>query len=102
MTKTAVFPASGTLGTAIYTNLSKLLDPKNLLLISRRPKNTPSHFLEAGVTTGKADYNDPESFHAAFDGVSTLVLISYPSIEIGHRFRVIPPPFDTQDLGFRL
>ena len=88
MAKIAIFPASGALGTSIYIHLFKLLDPKNLILISRHPENTPSDLLEAGVTTRKADYNATESFRVVFDDVSILVLISYPSIEIEHRFDV--------------
>ena len=88
MAKIAIFPASGALGTRIYIHLFKLLDPKNLLLISRHPENTPSHLLDAGVTTRKADYNATESFQVVFDDVSIFVLISYPSIEIEHRFDV--------------
>lgn len=88
MAKVAIFPASGALGTSIYVHLLQLLDPKNVLLISRHPEKTPSNLLQAGVTTLEADYNAPESFHDVFKDVSTLVLVSYPSIEIEHRFNV--------------
>ena len=86
MAKVAVFPASGKLGTSIATNLFKLLQPESLVLISRYPEKAPSEILEAGVETRKADYDAIESLEGVFDGISTLVLISYPSIQIEHRF----------------
>lgn len=88
MTKVAVFPASGKIGSSIYTNLFKLLSPNDLLLISRHPDKIPTHFVEAGVETRKADYNHADSLEHAFDGVSCLIMISYPSIESDHRFKV--------------
>ncbi|KAF6219648.1 hypothetical protein HO133_004117 [Letharia lupina] len=88
MAKVAVFPASGKIGSSIYTHLFKLLPPKELLLISRYPEKIPSHMVEAGVCTRKADYNDTDSLEHAFDGVACLILISYPSIESDHRFKV--------------
>lgn len=88
MTKVAVFPASGKIGSSIYTNLFKLLSPNGLLLISRHPDKIPTHFVETGVETRKADYNHADSLEHAFDGVSCLIMISYPSIESDHRFKV--------------
>ena len=88
MTKVAIFPASGRLGSSIYTHLFRLLPAKELLLISRNPEKTPSHIVQAGVVTRKADSDDSGSLKHCFDGVSCLVLISYPSIETEHRFDV--------------
>lgn len=88
MTKVAVFPASGKIGSSIYTNLSKLMSPNDLLLVSRYPEKIPDNFVQAGVKRRKADYNDAESLEHVLDGVSCLILISYPSIEYDHRFRV--------------
>lgn len=88
MAKFAVFPAAGNIGSSIYTHLFKLLPPKELLLISRNPEKIPSHMLQAGVATRKADYNNADSLDHVFDGVSCLILISYPSIESDHRFKV--------------
>ena len=88
MAKVAVFPASGKIGSSIYTHLFKLLPPKDLLLISRYPEKTPSHIIQAGVLTRKADYNEANSLEHVFDGVACLILISYPSIESDHRFNV--------------
>lgn len=88
MAKVAVFPAAGKIGASIYTHLSELIPSKNLLLISRYPKKIPSRLVEAGVATRKADYHDADSLNHVFEGVSCLVLISYPSIESDYRFRV--------------
>ena len=88
MAKVAVFPAAGKIGSSIYTNLFDLVPPEDLLLISRSPEKVPAHFIEAGVQTRKADYNDANSLEHAFDHVSCLILISYPSIENDHRFEV--------------
>ena len=88
MAKVAVFPAAGKIGASIYTHLSELIPPRDLLLISRYPEKIPSRLVEAGVATRKADYHDADSLDRAFEGVSCLVLISYPSIESDYRFRV--------------
>lgn len=89
MTKIGVFPASGALGTSLYTHLCKFTDPADVKLISRHPETIPNEYLEAGVTVAKADYNSPESLKHAFDGVTCLVLISYPSREHEHRVEVV-------------
>lgn len=86
MDKIAVFPASGKLGTSIYTHLSRLIDSKRLILISRHPEKVQQHLLDAGVITRRANYDELESLEGVFDDASTLVLISYPSIEEEHRF----------------
>ena len=88
MLKVAVFPASGKLGSSIYTTLFNLLSPNNLLLISRHPSKFPAHITDAGVEMRRADYDRADSLTHIFDGVSCLVLISYPSIETEHRFEV--------------
>ncbi|KAG7006617.1 hypothetical protein G7Y79_00013g033890 [Physcia stellaris] len=86
MSKIGVFPASGKLGTSIYTHLLTLVDPGNVILILRDPSKVPAKYTQAGVTARKADYSSPETLENAFDGVSHLVLVSYPSIENEYRF----------------
>ena len=98
MTKVAVFPASGRIGSSIYANLFKILPPIELVLISRHPEKTPDHLLKAGVEARKADFDDADSLEHAFDGVSCLILISYPSIETDHRSEVCVP---LQSLAYR-
>ena len=93
MTKIAVFPASGRIGSSIYANLSKLLSPKDLLLISRYPERIPTQLVQADVETRKADYNNADSLEHVFDDVSCLILVSYPSIESDYRFKVCLHPW---------
>jgi uncharacterized protein YbjT (DUF2867 family) len=63
------------------------VDPKDVVLISRHPEKLQREH-EAGATVRKADFDDPESLKGVFEGVKTLNLISYPSIEHEHRFEV--------------
>ena len=88
MVKVAVFPAAGKIGSSIYMNLFDLVPPEDLLLISRSPEKIHPRLVTAGVQTRKADYNDTKSLDHAFDDISCLILISYPSIENDHRFEV--------------
>lgn len=97
MTKIGVFPASGGLGTSIINHLANLTTPSQLTLISRKPERL-SEFERAGATVRQADYDDPATLEHAFDGVDVLMLISYASVEIDHRFNVgrkqlTPPSF---------
>ncbi|KAG8528382.1 uncharacterized protein KY384_007300 [Bacidia gigantensis] len=85
MHRIGVFPASGKLGTSIYTHLSKHVDPADVILISRNPDKIAPEVINAGAATRQADYDDLESLHHVFKGISHLVLISYPSLEIEHR-----------------
>lgn len=86
--KVAIFPAAGALGTSIYTHLAKLIPPNQIVLISRSPNKIPKALVTAGVEVRRADYNAPETLANVFDGISYLFLVSYPSIEIEHRFQV--------------
>jgi uncharacterized protein YbjT (DUF2867 family) len=86
--KLAIFPAAGTLGGSTYRNVLKLLPAEQVVLITRSPQKIPKEIVAAGVEVREADYNAPESFDKVFDGISYLFLISYPSIEIEHRFEV--------------
>ena len=88
MSNIAIFPASGKLASSVCTHLIKIIDPAKLIFISRNPEKIPSKYLDAGVTTRKADYNAPKSLEHVFDDVSCLLLLSYPSIESDHRFEV--------------
>jgi uncharacterized protein YbjT (DUF2867 family) len=86
--KIAIFPASGKLGSSVYQHLSKSLSPEQLVLICRRPEKIPESLVKAGVEVRRADYDTPETLENVFDGISYLFLVSYPSIQIEHRFRV--------------
>lgn len=85
----AVFPASGGLGSSIVSHLLALspTPSSSLLFISRNPdKLTAAR--ENRVTLRQADYDQPETLKGVFAGAETLCLISYPSIQIEHRFKV--------------
>ncbi|KAF5337301.1 hypothetical protein D9611_002973 [Ephemerocybe angulata] len=84
--KIAIFPASGKLGGSTYNHLLKLVDPKDVILISRNPDKNEPKLKEAGVITRAADYDKAETLEHAFDGASELMLISYASIEHEHRY----------------
>ncbi|KAJ9091024.1 hypothetical protein QFC20_007759 [Naganishia adeliensis] len=88
-TKLAIFPASGGLGTATLQHLFKThhANPKDVVLVARSPERLDS-YAEAGVDVRKADYDDADTLVRAFDGVKTLNLISYASIQHEHRFNV--------------
>lgn len=83
----AIFPASGGLGTATLTHLVEVLPPSDITLISRHPERH-SALHARGAVTRRADFDDATSFDGVFSGVKTLNLISYPSIQIDHRFIV--------------
>ena len=87
MSKIGVFPASGGLGTSIVNHLRTLVPESDLILIARNPAKL-SDEKEAGATIRQADYDDPASLDNAFDGIHTLMLISYASFEIDHRVKV--------------
>lgn len=90
MGKIAVFPASGSLGSSIYKHLLDIVDAGQVILISRHPAKIPSKYTQKGAITRRADYDAPGTLNEVFDGVSYLVLISYPSLEIEHRVKVRP------------
>ncbi|KAL3418849.1 NmrA-like family protein [Phlyctema vagabunda] len=86
--KIGVFPASGGLGGSTLKHLVDNVDPSQVVAIVRTPKNLPSQYTNAGVTVRGADYDQASSLDHTFDGISTLNLISYASIEHEHRFKV--------------
>ena len=89
--RVAIFPAAGALGTSTYEHVLKLLPGRRVVLISRNPSKVPEKVASSGAELRRADYNDPNSFKDVFDGISYLFLVSYPSIEIEHRFEVCIP-----------
>ncbi|KAJ5130062.1 uncharacterized protein N7515_006101 [Penicillium bovifimosum] len=84
--KIGIFPASGGLGSSIVNHLTKLVTPSDLILIARHPAKLDS-LSQAGATVRRADYDEPSTLETAFDGVDTLMLISYASFEIEHRVK---------------
>ncbi|KAJ5152688.1 uncharacterized protein N7482_009166 [Penicillium canariense] len=82
--KIGVFPASGGLGTSIVNHLTKLVAASQLVLMARNPDKW-SKLGQEGATLRQADYDQPATLDAAFQGVDVLMLISYASFEIQHR-----------------
>ena len=80
MTKIAVFPASGALDGGIAKHLLKLVNPSDVGLIARSPEKIPKEYTDAGATVRKADYDDIATSDHVFTDVSTLLLVSYPSL----------------------
>jgi uncharacterized protein YbjT (DUF2867 family) len=85
--RTGIFPASGGLGGSTLTHLLSLVDPRTVTLIARQPEKLAKQ-AEQGATVRRADYDDESSLQHVFDGIDVLFLISYPSIEHEHRFKV--------------
>lgn len=85
--KIGVFPASGGLASSIVNHLLKFIPASRLILVTRRPEAL-TEWSQLGATIRKADYDDPPTLNNAFDGVETLMLISYASFEIEHRVNV--------------
>jgi uncharacterized protein YbjT (DUF2867 family) len=84
------FPASGALASSIVNHLLKFVPASRLVLIARRPE-TLTDWSQLGATIRKADYDDHSTLNGSFDGVETLMLISYASFEIEHRVNVRCP-----------
>ncbi|KAL4915383.1 hypothetical protein BDW62DRAFT_125059 [Aspergillus aurantiobrunneus] len=84
MSRIAVFPAAGGLGSSIVNHLRSLVPASQLTLIARKPDSLSAE-ADAGATIRYADYDDPATLDHAFDDVDVLMLISYASFEIEHR-----------------
>ncbi|BGP14681.1 hypothetical protein JCM10213_006239 [Rhodosporidiobolus nylandii] len=86
----ALFPASGALGTSTLTHLLRDLSPSersSVVFAARYPDK--QHLVDAkdkGVTVKQTDYDARETLPLAFEGVKTLALISYASVQNDHRF----------------
>jgi len=87
-----IFPASGGIGGSTVKHILDRLPAKSLTLVARSPEKLESERL-AGATVRGADYDDTATLEHAFDGVDTLFLISYASVEHGHRSEVCNPIF---------
>lgn len=84
-----IFPAAGGIGGGTIKHLLTRVPPADLVLIARHPSKLDSASA-AGATVRQADYDDDKSLEHAFDGIDTLFLISYASVEHDHRSEVSP------------
>ncbi|KAJ5099090.1 hypothetical protein N7532_006091 [Penicillium argentinense] len=80
----AVFPATGGIGGSTVKHLLPRFLSKDLVFIARHPEKL-NYFVPKAVTLRRADYDDDDSLRHAFDGLDTLFLISYASVEHEHR-----------------
>lgn len=85
--KIGIFPAAGGIGGSTVKHILPRIPAENLVFIARYPEKLKSA-ISAGATLRKADYDVDESLQHAFDGVDTLFLISYASVEHTHRSEV--------------
>lgn len=85
--KFGIFPAAGGLGGSTLTHLLAQVPANEVVLIARNPDNLHKE-KAAGAITRSADYNNVQTLEHAFDGISSLNLISYPSIQHKRRFKV--------------
>jgi Predicted nucleoside-diphosphate-sugar epimerases len=85
--KLGIFPASGGLGGSTLRHLLEQVPSNEVVLIARSPEKL-SKEKAAGATIRKADYDNTQTLDQAFDGISSLNLISYASIQNEYRFKV--------------
>lgn len=77
--KFAITGASGQLGRLVTDRLVTLVDPTDVILISRTPDAVESI---AGTSVRAGDFARPDTLAEAFDGVDTLLLISTNTVGI--------------------
>ncbi|KAJ5196282.1 hypothetical protein N7449_006761 [Penicillium cf. viridicatum] len=85
--KLGIFPASGGLGGSTLRHLLEQVPPNEVVLIARSPEKL-SKEKAAGAIIRKADYDNAQTLDQSFDGISSLNLISYASIQNEYRFKV--------------
>ncbi len=78
----AVTGATGQLGKLIVEQLLEKVPADQIVAVVRNPQKAQA-FAEKGVQVRQADYSQPESLAAAFNGVEKVLLVS--SSEVGHR-----------------
>lgn len=101
--KLGIFPASGGLGGSTLRHLLEQVPPNEVVLIARSPEKL-SKEKAAGAIIRKADYDNAQTLDQSFDGISSLNLISYASIQNEYRFKVgfIAPDTTLYRLGANL
>jgi NAD(P)H dehydrogenase (quinone) len=86
--KVAITTASGRLGRAIAQQLSRKIGSENVIGIAR----TPAKVSNLGMVVRKGDYDNPEDFVKAFQGVDVAIVVSSmapPEVRIGQHRNVI-------------
>jgi NAD(P)H dehydrogenase (quinone) len=80
--KIAISGATGHFATGVIRALLNTMDPKDLILFSRKPEKL-AHYKEMGCNTRFGDYEKPQSLAAAMDGADKIMMIS--GHHVGHR-----------------
>lgn len=75
----AITGASGSLGRATAELLLKTVDPRDVVLTTRRPQAL-ADLAGAGADVRQADFSDPATLTEAFSGVERLLLISTDAV----------------------
>ena len=75
----AITGASGPLGRATVEIVLRIVDPRELVVTTRRP-DTLGDLVARGVEVRRADFTDPDTLVNAFVGVERLLLISTDSV----------------------
>lgn len=71
--------ASGQLGRAVAEGLLDVLDPSEVVLVTRSPEKL-ADLAERGADVRRGDFDDPATLAAAFAGVQRLLLVSTDAI----------------------
>lgn len=79
-----VTAATGQLGTLVVDQLLDKVSPSTVRLAVRTPSKA-ARWADRGVEVVQADYNEPDTLRAAFEGADKVLLIS--SSEVGQRAR---------------
>ena len=79
-----VTAATGQYGRLVVDSLLKNVAPRELAVAVRDPAKA-SDWAARGVGVRRADYDDPSSLQAAFDGVHDLLFVSSPEFELARR-----------------
>lgn len=80
--KIVISGATGNFATGAITGLLKIIDPKELILFSRKPEKL-AHYKELGCDTRYGDYEKPDSLEDAVRGAERMLMIS--GHQVGHR-----------------
>jgi len=75
MTVVGLTGASGRLGRLVGESLGPLLDPADIVLLTRSP-GALAPAAEAGIDVRRVDFDEPETLPAAFSGIDRLLVIS--------------------------
>lgn len=71
----ALTGAAGNLGRLVAEQLVAAADPSQIVLITRRPEAV-ADLVERGASARAADFSQPDTLTAAFDGIDRLLIIS--------------------------